>query len=363
MKIERDKDLSELYSNEMQQISLKHAELTRTTRIRLERDNEELQVELELLKANVLLNADKIDYNFQILKKREEENVLVRDQQKRRLARLNGTIDELKNKIKDLKKQSNLETFKLTEDILKWRRKIIELEEKSTAMTEHNDFKYNSIWKMNYDICVKLLDKVLLIDKILHEQQLGLQWDDSLPPLLKKENLRSYKKTVNIVKEESDTNASKCSSNMPNEINLIINGIVNRGKFLVEKKVRDLLKPYTETQKQLVKINNIFDALNINRFDDITNLNNHFMNYAFCMQCRKSYKEICEMALDMEFHKQKLTEESNIEDIEQTEIELSDTEDTACKVHEYALATPSILEALKTYLQSHVLNNKSRYVV
>lgn len=46
-----------------------------------------LQLELEQVKALCLLNSEKLDYNFQVLKQRDEENVIIKAQQKRRINR------------------------------------------------------------------------------------------------------------------------------------------------------------------------------------------------------------------------------------------------------------------------------------
>lgn len=377
LKIQKDKEYSELYANEMQNISQEHAELTRTTRIRLERDNEDLQVELEVLKANVLLNSDKLDYNFQVLKKREEENIMVRNQQKRRLSRLNETIDNLKLKIKDLKQHSSVETFKLTEDIFKWRRKIFELEEKSVAMTEHNDHKYNCIWKMNYDICLKLLDKVLMIDRILYEQQLGLNWDNTFPELIKKEDLSSFKKKLNGAKINSREKSSKenrSSNTNTNSLNTILGGIIDRGEFLVEKKVLELLKPFSENQKNLVKIDNIFQALNITRFENISELHRHFMKYAFCLICRSNYEDKSNRKAgdktpnipDNENFEQDKFEDSHSDKnilaaVKKEGIDDVGIESTGkkCVNHEYVIEPSSVLESLKSYMQNYVTQNKT----
>jgi hypothetical protein len=39
------------------------------------------------MKTQCFMNSEKLDYNLQVLKKREEENLIVRAQQKRRINR------------------------------------------------------------------------------------------------------------------------------------------------------------------------------------------------------------------------------------------------------------------------------------
>lgn len=82
-----DEQKNQLMANdrELEALVLSHEELIRTTKCRLESDNDCLQLELQKTKADVLLNTQKLDYNFEVLKRREEESV--RNQQKKRLTK------------------------------------------------------------------------------------------------------------------------------------------------------------------------------------------------------------------------------------------------------------------------------------
>lgn len=73
------------HEEELQKVHRDHEEKYRETRIRLETDIQMLEQELEQVKALCLLNSEKLDYNYQVLKKREEENVYIKNHQKRRL--------------------------------------------------------------------------------------------------------------------------------------------------------------------------------------------------------------------------------------------------------------------------------------
>lgn len=73
------------FHEEMYRLHVNHEEEYRETRISLETDIQMLEQELEQIKALCLLNSEKLDYNYQVLKKREEENVYIKNHQKRRL--------------------------------------------------------------------------------------------------------------------------------------------------------------------------------------------------------------------------------------------------------------------------------------
>jgi dynein regulatry complex protein 1 len=145
MKIRKEKEMSEFYANELNRIALEHEEMTKSTRIRLDLDNQNLELELQKVKADVMLNSEKLDYNYQVLKRRENENVIIRNQQKRRLARLHDTIAEMKNKMKQTKLKCKGETEKLTAEIMKLHASIFDLEKKKDVLSEINDKKVSFI--------------------------------------------------------------------------------------------------------------------------------------------------------------------------------------------------------------------------
>lgn len=72
---------------EIRRVYVKHDEEYRSTKIRLETDVQTLEQELEQIKALCLVNSEKLDYNYQVLKKREDENIIIKNNQKRTLNR------------------------------------------------------------------------------------------------------------------------------------------------------------------------------------------------------------------------------------------------------------------------------------
>lgn len=136
----------EFYRDEIDRIEQEHIEITRATRIRLEQDNQALEIELQKVKTNTTLNTEKLDYNFQVLKKREDENLMVRNAQKRRLTKLNETIFVLRRKIKDVQMNCLIETEKLTSDVMKLRFNISHMSTKVNTFAEVNDKKVFALY-------------------------------------------------------------------------------------------------------------------------------------------------------------------------------------------------------------------------
>lgn len=135
----------QFYRDEIDKIEQEHIEVTRATRIKLEQDNQALEIELQKVKTNTTLNSEKLDYNFQVLKKREDENLMVRNAQKRRLTKLNETIFILRKKIKDVQISCLIETEKLTSDIMKLQTNISHINSKANVFTEMNDKNVRSL--------------------------------------------------------------------------------------------------------------------------------------------------------------------------------------------------------------------------
>lgn len=204
VKLRQEREKRETYAQEIEDLQREHEEITRATRIRLEMENQSLEIELQKTKANVLLNSEKLEYNYQVLRKREEENVIIRNQQKRRLARLHETIANLRQKIRSKTAEGTHEVERLTTDVVKLHTSIENLEKKAELFTEVNEKKYQDIWQMNYEECLKQLDKVLQIDKTLTEQQLGLEWHEPEINLLEMTDLPSHKYALNVIKEEEE---------------------------------------------------------------------------------------------------------------------------------------------------------------
>lgn len=304
-RMRREAEKAEFYASEIQRIQLEHEELIRATKIRLENDNQALEIEVQKLKRNIMLNSEKLDYNFQVLKKREDENVMVRNQQKRRLTKLAETIVSLKRKLKEAKSTCIVETKKFTADIMKLHAKILDLERKSDLFAEQNNKKYLTVWDINYTECEKALEQVLKIDKLLWEQQLGLEWEKPDINVLKKEDLESYKKALDCLngfKKDEDESKALVPIKKAEEfqktreqelmeqklLRIIFRAIADNSGFLIESKLKELLQPYTRTEQTLVNLDAVFSALGIYHSNEIDFMKSYFVPFTKCIKCQNN---------------------------------------------------------------------------
>ncbi|KAG4072679.1 hypothetical protein HA402_004768 [Bradysia odoriphaga] len=197
----RKKEQSAEYNLEIKKIALEHEELIRSTKIRLERDNDELQIQLQNVKAEIMLNSEKLSYNHHVLQKRSDENVIIKGQQKKRLNKLNSLIAGLKAKIKTVKENGEHDISKLTVDVMRLYTNILEMEAKAAIFAEVNDEKYHTVWEMNDKEVKALLRDILAIDKVIFDQQLGIEWHEPDNILLTKMDLVSYNEALKLVEK------------------------------------------------------------------------------------------------------------------------------------------------------------------
>lgn len=131
----------DFHESEINRIMLEHEELTRSTKIKLESDNATLQIELENVKAEVMLNSEKLAYNYRILQKRADENLIIRNQQKRRLCKLQEVTHVLKQKSRIAKQKGEDEITRIGIEVKKLNKTINEMHVKGNFFILQNDEK------------------------------------------------------------------------------------------------------------------------------------------------------------------------------------------------------------------------------
>lgn len=124
--------------------------------------------------------------------------------------------------------------------------------------------KLNKVWHINFKEIQHLITRVFEIDRILYEQQLARKW---LPPNFDLDKYDYIK--VTSKKQKTSKYQSKpqeiVKTNLPKTANQkqlhdILHKISDRAGFLVEERLLDILKPYTDDEKCLVRIESIFSV-------------------------------------------------------------------------------------------------------
>ncbi|CAL1676124.1 unnamed protein product [Lasius platythorax] len=307
--LDRRKEIMREYEEEMKRVIVEHQEEFRAQKISFELEIQKLRQEVQSTKALCFMNIEKLDYSYAVLKRREDENAIVKNQQKRRINKLQDVINALKKNYAELEENTRFEIERLTDQVIKAHKNILDLVKKSNHFTSINDKKYMQIWDMNAKNANELLDKILTIDKIIYEEALGLEWNPPEETLLKKEDLPSYRSVMCIIEEENrmaDEKKAICKSYKPantiEEINLerrllnhIIKQIADRCDYLIENELLELLLPYTAKDQLVIRLDNVFQALNVKSEEELGFLLNFFLPYAYCPTCSKDIsRSICD---------------------------------------------------------------------
>lgn len=93
---------------------------------------------------------------FQVLKKREEENVFVRSQQKRKLNKMSDMANALRSKIRKAAEDGAIEEIKADAEINKLMQTMDDLEKKSDHFSHVNHYKFTQVWRMCASKCLEL---------------------------------------------------------------------------------------------------------------------------------------------------------------------------------------------------------------
>ncbi|XP_075719909.1 dynein regulatory complex protein 1 [Rhinoderma darwinii] len=306
MQTRRDEELESLmnrmkkveeYEKQLNQCRVRDGEEYNIIKIKLETDVQILQQQLQQMKATYQLNQEKLEYNFQVLKKRDEENTITKSQQKRRITRLQDVLNNLKIKLEKQIKLYKEENQSLTDDFKRIAEQYKELKKKMRHFAAVDAKKFHDIWVMNEEEMKQLVQKVLEVDRIIHEQQLGLPWKapdlwfmDNVGPLVVKPK---QQKTASMLAKEVMTGSGRDAMTSgdqesgdssppplsPRTVKQILEVLCDESGFLMENKLVQLLSPLEKDERSLIRLDSIFGALQIEREDDVYKLVDFFLKY------------------------------------------------------------------------------------
>ncbi|KAL2911140.1 hypothetical protein HK105_209388 [Polyrhizophydium stewartii] len=217
---------------QLEALRVHDAEEYNLVKIKLETDVQVLEQQLQQMRATYQLNTEKLEYNFQVLKKREEENGTILGAQKRKINRLTDHLNILKAKAAKQERSFQQENASLTDDYrhLTEQFKAISAHSLALPLCENllmrlaDSKKYEEIWRMNEEQARELMRKVLQVresnppatrrhsilrltravivrdgfkaDRIIYEQQLGTKWTPPQEDLFRNINPSFFQEMV-----------------------------------------------------------------------------------------------------------------------------------------------------------------------
>ncbi|CAG5095885.1 Oidioi.mRNA.OKI2018_I69.XSR.g14384.t1.cds [Oikopleura dioica] len=255
-------ELRDELQSEIDRLRLRDAEDLHTTKIKLETDVQVLEQQLESMRASYQLNQEKLEYNFQVLKKRDDENTITNSQQKRRLTKMQDQLNSLRSKLEAQEKKARVEGCNLREDYRRLLQQYADFQKKKKHFEDADNKKFREVWEMNMQELMELVNRTLQADKIISEQQLGV--DFVMPEYNKSTSKQHRPSAMDIPKKQADQAfdllCSECS-------------------FLVEAMLNKLIEPLKPEEKRLILIDAIFAALNIDDESELKLLMAEMTNY------------------------------------------------------------------------------------
>ncbi|KAJ3274409.1 hypothetical protein HDV01_003013 [Terramyces sp. JEL0728] len=296
------------YVKQLELLRVNDSEEYNLVKIKLETDVQVLEQQLQQMRATYQLNTEKLEYNYQVLKKREEENGTILGAQKRKINRLADHLNSLKFKSAKQEKMFQQENTSLTDDYKHLTEQFKELQKKFRHFQLADSKKYKEVWKMNEEEAKTIMRKVLQADRIINEQQLGLEWTPPSEDLFRNVDPLFFQDTSNIdektireaetafedgmqnqqqsivekladAEEKKESLALKFQDHKSNSKTMkkALELLCNEAGFLVEDKLQKLLSPLHKDEQSLMRLDSIFKALEVETIDDIERLTSYFV--------------------------------------------------------------------------------------
>ncbi|KAK2510854.1 hypothetical protein Q9233_017372 [Columba guinea] len=304
------------FEKQLKQLLLQDEEEYNSMKIQLEIEVQNLEKQLQQMKAAYQLTQEKLDFNLQVLRKQDEENAIIRGQQKRKINRLYTIFSNLRTKLAKQEQQFREERQSLAADCERIVAKCKVVQRKMRHFALSDSEKFTEVWLMNEEEAKGLMRKALDADFVIHTQQLGLHWEEphywflnNVGPLgCYKAKRRATELAAQILTESSaegqeeeerekemekvgsggggKENTMKVEDKVPPLRNIckktakrILELVSDESGFLLEGKQARLLQALGRDDRILMKLDSIFGALRIDSEDDLHQLLDFFLQY------------------------------------------------------------------------------------
>ena len=225
------------------------------------------------------LNQEKLEYNYRVLVERDSENSTTIKQQKKKLTRMADVLSSLKAKYAREEKRYRQENQDLTEGYKTITEQFKDLRNKFQHFEVADTKRYRDVWQMHEEEVTELMRKVLQADKIIHEQQLGLNWFPPSEHIFQAGADGGAAASRAAAGADGDGGAGPISrGQMDNEnIKRMLELLCNEAGFLVEGKIQKLLEPLPTDEQSLLRIDSILKVLGVEGAADVEKLLSYFL--------------------------------------------------------------------------------------
>ena len=164
------------------------------------------------------LNMERLDYEIHVLNKHEEENAIIKSEQKRKITVLQDTANKLKSKVKDAEKHLEKEKVNLVDEIKAIKKQIKALEEKQKKYGAASAKTREDMTRMMKTEAMFLLERIQENDNLLQKIYLNRPFAETSEASLSKKKMMSRLDPTTTTPKEG----SSLLSGLPKVVNLRI---------------------------------------------------------------------------------------------------------------------------------------------
>ncbi|XP_018653210.1 hypothetical protein Smp_135670 [Schistosoma mansoni] len=236
------------YEKEFYDLRTKYSEEYNALKISLGSEVETLESHLQKLKSTYQLNTEKLDYNYQVLKRRDEENTMLKSNQKRRITRLQDTLNNLSIKSTKQEQQYKVENEQLSEDYKRRMENYSDLQKKSKSFMEN----------------VGPVKQITSKPPVIIAMELALQSDK-----------KKFPDSQNVTSENTiPTTLKEVSSKIVQEF---LHLLCYEPEFLIDENMKRLLEPLGYEEGLLLRLDTILTVLGVQTEEDLNMLFTYFI--------------------------------------------------------------------------------------
>ena len=173
------------YTDDLEKLKTQDANDQNEQKIKLEKEMQILQKCMEDMKAVFKLNEEKLDFNHKVLFEREKVNKTTIESLKRKRRHYQEVLRTVTEKYKSQIMLAAKFNKDMTKDYKKFTREFLLLQKKYERFEKSDKNRFQEIWTMNQNEALALCEKVKDCDRVIHVQQLGIQWQPPTDPIFK----------------------------------------------------------------------------------------------------------------------------------------------------------------------------------
>mmetsp|Transcript_7426 Transcript_7426/g.8564 ORF Transcript_7426/g.8564 Transcript_7426/m.8564 type:complete len:657 (+) Transcript_7426:326-2296(+) len=264
--VEAMQERAEEYQEQLEALRVQDAEDYNILKIRLETDIQNLEQHLEAMRATYQLNTEKLEYNYRVLEERDHENQSTINQQKRKIARQRDILSSLKSKYAESDKKFQEENMKLTDEYRRITEQFKDLQAKYRHFEVADIRRYKEVWDMNEALVAELVKKLLLGDKIIHEQQLGLNWNPPSDEVFASPQTQIQQEPTKEeeIEAEGETKEEQVQEKIQDpRFKGMLEMLCDEAGFLVDMKVQKLVDSVPKEEGNQLRVDSILKALGV----------------------------------------------------------------------------------------------------